>query len=246
MSEERLKQRLDDLAATGQQVTFWLRDDDAVEPTPALERLLNITRRHHIPLMLAVIPQNTGAALVGRLVHEPDLCVAVHGWSHENHAPETEKKQELGAHRPADHVLAELKAGFDKLQALHGQRFTPMLVPPWNRIDKAVVAALPALGFEALSVFGREKTPSTIPLLNTHVDVMDWHGSRGGRNADVLFAEIAEWLEPEKEPLLAIGILTHHLVHDETVWVFLERLFQLTSAHPACRWMQAGAILAKQ
>ena len=35
----------------------------------------------------------------------------------------------------------------------------------------------------------------------------------------------------------AVGILTHHLVHDETAWLFLEGLFAATVAHPACRWV---------
>jgi peptidoglycan/xylan/chitin deacetylase (PgdA/CDA1 family) len=246
MSEQMLKQRLDDLASQGRQVTFWLRDDDAVAPTPALETLLQLMRRYHVPLTLAVIPQHTGAALVERLAQEPELCVSVHGWSHKNHATAPDKKQELGPHRPKEEVLAELKAGFDKLQDLYGEQFLPMLVPPWNRIDKALVPALPALGFSALSVFGREKCPSEMPLLNTHVDVMDWHGTGGGRDADVLFAEIADWLAPDKEPLAALGLLTHHLVHDVAVWQFLERLFELTANHPACRWRSAGAILAKE
>lgn len=245
MSEERLKQRLDDLASQGQQVAFWLRDDDAVEPTPALEMLLQLTRRYNIPLTLAVIPQHTGAALVDRLAQEPALCVTVHGWSHVNHATPPEKKQELGLQRPAAVVLGELKAGFDKLQDLYGAHFLPMLVPPWNRIDKTLVPALSALGFSALSVFGREKVPTPMRLLNTHVDVMDWRGTGGGRDADVLFAEIADWLAPDAEPLKALGLLTHHLVHDAAVWRFLERLFQLTYEHPACRWMSAGDILSK-
>ncbi|THF48579.1 polysaccharide deacetylase family protein [Allorhizobium terrae] len=244
MSEERVKQRLDALANQGQQVTFWLRDDDAIEPTPALETLLHLASRYQIPLTLAVIPQNTGAALVERVVQEPALCVSVHGWSHVNHATPPEKKQELGLQRPAAMVLNELKAGFDKLRDLYGAHFLPMLVPPWNRIDARLLPELSALGFSALSVFGREKVPAPMRLLNTHVDVMDWRGTGGGRDADALFAEIADWLAADAEPLNALGLLTHHLVHDAAVWRFLERLFQLTHNHPGCRWMSARAILA--
>lgn len=240
MSEQQLMQKLDELAKQGQHVTFWLRDDDAVEPTPALEHLLVLAAQYQIPLTLAVIPQHTGTALAERLAKETDVCVAVHGWSHDNHAPPSEKKQELGGHRAASVVLSELKAGFDKLKSLHGECFLPMLVPPWNRIDPTLLNDLPTLGFETLSVFGREKAFSPIALLNTHVDVMDWHGTRGGRDADVLFAEIATSLQS----LAAVGILTHHLVHDTAVWSFLERLFQLTRNHPACRWASARTIRA--
>lgn len=244
MSEQQLQQKLDDLAKQGRQVTFWLRDDDAIEPTPALDHLLVLAAQYQIPLTLAVIPQHTGTALAERLASEADVCVAVHGWSHDNHAPPSEKKQELGPHRAASIVLAELRAGFDKLKALHGGNFLSMLVPPWNRIDPALLGDLPTLGFETLSVFGREKASSPIALLNTHVDVMDWHGTRGGRDTDVLFGEIAAWLDLAVQSITALGILTHHLVHDTAVWSFLERLFQLTSAHPACRWASARTILA--
>ena len=33
-----------------------------------------------------------------------------------------------------------------------------------------------------------------------------------------------------------LGVLTHHLVHDEIAWLFLEGLFEATAGNPACRW----------
>lgn len=104
----------------------------------------------------------------------------MHGWNHQSHAGPGEKKQELGGHRPAAIVLEELRHGLAKLRGLYGEQLLPMLVPPWNRIDKALLPALPGLGFTALSVFGREKRGAVLALLNTHVDVMDWRGTRVG------------------------------------------------------------------
>lgn len=243
MTETLLKARLDALAANGRIVQFWLRDDDAVEPTPALDQLLSLTRRFRVPLALAVIPEPTGEALADHLLQQEHVTVTVHGWSHQSYASPGEKKRELGLHRPASVVLGELKQGLDKLRVLHGPRLQPMLVPPWNRIDAALLPALPDLGYQALSVFGREDRALPLSCLNTHVDVMDWRGTRGGRDADVLFAETTGWLSEECERLGAIGILTHHLVHDAAVWRFLERLFALTSGHPACRWMGVAELL---
>ncbi|MCF1466193.1 polysaccharide deacetylase [Agrobacterium vitis] len=246
MSESLLRQRLDDLAAQGKTVSLWLRDDDAVEPSDPLETLLALARRFQIPLTLAIIPEPTGPALAAVLRSESLASIAVHGWNHQSHAGPGEKNQELGGHRPAAIVLDELRQGLAKLRRLYGEQLLPMLVPPWNRIDKALLPALPGLGFTALSVFGREKRGNAPTLLNTHVDVMDWRGTRGGRDADILFAELAAYLEPEAEPLQAIGILTHHLVHDQTVWDFLTRLFALTAIHPACRWESARTLLQRQ
>ena len=82
----------------GRAADFWLRDDDAVEPTAALDRLLGLTGASAIPVTLAVIPAFTGEPLASRLAGEPHVTVGVHGWAHRNHASEGQKKQELGHH----------------------------------------------------------------------------------------------------------------------------------------------------
>lgn len=238
---DRLLRVLDGRAAENRPAAFWLRDDDAVEPTDALARFLAIAGPHSVPATLAVIPEETGVALEAYLDGHEGIEIALHGWSHRNYAPADQKKQELGAHRPAALVLAELSSGFAKLSALHGERMLPMLVPPWNRIAPDLLPSLPGIGISCLSVFGPEKQRG-IAELNTHVDVMDWHGTRGGRPADVLHAEIADRIETMGEGQ-AMGLLTHHLVHDAAVDDFLEGLFALTSGHPGCRWLPASALL---
>jgi len=230
---EALIRALDLRAAIGNPARLWLRDDDAIAPTAALDHLLSLTEAAHIPVTLAVIPADSGAALAQHLRAAPGVSVAVHGWSHSNHAPASEKKQELGAHRPVAAVLAELSRGFNHLAALHGDQFTRALVPPWNRIAPQVVAGLPALGFKALSVFGPEAA-APLRVINTHVDVIDWRGTRSGRADAVLMEEIAEAMLHGDKP---VGLLTHHLVQDAQVWGFLQRLFALTANHPGCRWV---------
>lgn len=238
---DRLMAVLERRAAMLSPAPFWLRDDDAVEPTDALARFLSLTGEHAIPVTLAVIPEETGVALEAYLSGRDLISIALHGWSHRNYAPPTEKKQELGAHRPAALVLAELSAGMDRLSALHGDAMLPMLVPPWNRISPELLPRLQKIGITCLSVFGPEKTRG-IRELNTHVDVMDWHGTRGGRPADLLFHEIAARVEALEDGK-AMGLLTHHLVHDSAVDDFLEALFEMTAGYPGCRWVKAGDLL---
>lgn len=237
----RVLAALDRFQQGGRTARFWLRDDDAVAPTAALDRYLALTSRAGVPVTLAVIPQDTGAALDVRLAGEADVTVALHGWSHVNHAGPGEKKQELGRHRPVDLVISELKAGFETLSDLHEDRFIPMLVPPWNRISPDILPHLQPLGLTCLSVFGPEK-PGPLPQINTHVDVMDWHGTRGGRDAAVLLSEVALRLETMAEGQ-SVGILTHHLVHDAAVGVFLEQLVALTSGHAGCAWVSARDLM---
>ena len=230
----------------GRQVRFWLRDDDAVEPTPALERLIRLCGHHGVPFTLAAIPLKATEALGKRLASEEGIAVTVHGWSHRNHAPVGEKKQELGPHRPKETVAGELRDGVVRLGNLFPERFLPVLVPPWNRIDPSLVPDLKALGFEALSVFGNAKAQhkALLQVVNTHIDLMDWHGTRGCRDHADLVADIIKALEQRvvggEEP---IGILAHHLVHDESAWLFLHRLFEFVGTTPGARWAALGELL---
>lgn len=233
---ERLRRALDARAEAGRPAVLWLRDDDAVEPTPALSRLFDLARGG-IPLTIAAIPAGSGAALAQAVAEVAGVDVAQHGWSHANHAGAGEKKQELGAHRPVEVVMEEVARGFAHLSALHGPRFRPLMVPPWNRIAPEVAAALPGAGFRALSVHGRVK-PGPLPQINTQIDLIDWHGTRGGREAAMLQTEILAAMEQGP-----VGILTHHLVHDAPAWRFLDELVAVTTGHPGCRWVPVSALL---
>lgn len=234
---------LDAWHAEGRIARFWLRDDDAVEPTAALSRLVALCERHHIPLVLAVIPAHADTRLSDFLHDRTHVEVALHGWSHENHAPPDQKKQELGSHRATGVVMAELAKGRERLDALFGARFVPVLVPPWNRIDKALPPLLGDIGVTGLSVFGPEKA-SALPVVNTHADIMDWHGTRGCRPAPDIVADIIKRLGAMQAVGGAMGLLTHHLVHDEAAWEFLDGIFAVTAGHPACRWCGLGELLS--
>lgn len=233
-----LRRALD--ARGGDPVRFWLRDDDAVAATPALERLLALAGAWQVPLTLAVIPAFAGADLAERLQRESGVSVAVHGWAHRNHASAGEKSQELGPHRPPGAVLGELAAGFARLRRDFPGPFVPLLVPPWNRISPGLLPALPGLGFRALSVFGPERAGPLLQI-NSHVDLMDWRGTRGGRPLSALVPEILTALQAG---LPAIGLLSHHLVHDEAAWGALEALLAATAGHPGCAWAPVTALMA--
>ena len=236
---KQLHDVLNERVDAGITVQFWLRDDDAVEPTPKLDQLLALADGFAVPLTLASIPASSGTALAERLASEERVSVAVHGWSHQNHASANEKKQELGLHRPSSLVLDELSRGLAHLSQLHDKRFVPLLVPPWNRIDALLVKQLTAIGFHGLSTFGKQSS-GDIAVMNSHVDVIDWKGTRGGRTTSELEAEIVTQLQSSSEP---IGILTHHLVHDDQVWGFLEQLFAMTSNKSGISWMRIDDLL---
>ncbi|WP_027055347.1 polysaccharide deacetylase family protein [Mesorhizobium erdmanii] len=228
----------------GRKLEFWLRDDDAVDPTPALDRLLKLTGAFAVPVTLAVIPARTDGKLVARLDAAPHAAVAIHGWAHRNHAPEDQKTQELGAHRPREAVLHDLARGLSRITGLHGTRAVPMLVPPWNRIDASLVSDLGSTGFAALSVYGPPK-PASLAVINTNVDIMDWHGTRGCRDHGLLVHAIIAQMRHAFDGGEPVGLLTHHLVHDESAWLFLERLFAVTARTEACAWLPIKTLIGR-
>jgi hypothetical protein len=102
-----------------------------------------------------------------------------------------------------------------------------MFVPPWNRIHPDHIAALGPLGFDKLSTFGPRKAACAgqgVAVVNTHIDPIDWRGTRDLIAADTLIAQTAALLEDRlaghidaAEPL---GYLSHHLVHSQAIWSF--------------------------
>ena len=245
----RLTGELDQWQTTGSLARLWLRDDDAVEPTPALDRLAEFSACYSAPVLLAIIPKGTGEALADRLSDAPLLLPAQHGFSHRNHAPGGEKPQELGLHRGLDAVLDDLARGREKLVRLFGQNLRPVLVPPWNRIDPALIPHLPELGFQALSTFGEPGWNGEVEprRLDAHVDIIDWKHTRSGHEPEKLVDKLVVALALARARSHApVGILTHHLVHGERAWAFLEALGIVLDAHPAARWISMDELMIQE
>ncbi|MGF9759547.1 glycosyltransferase [Microvirga sp. 0TCS3.31] len=212
-------------------VRFWWRDDDAVADTPALDRLLTLARRYDAGIGLAVIPDGLQASLTSRLTDEGSAFALVHGWSHANHAPPESKKAEFGADRPVETMAMEAQRALQVANNHLGAKLLPVFVPPWNRISGALIPHLPRLGFAGLSTFTDRGAASPAPGLlqiNTHVDPIDWHGTRSAVEPQQIIAAltgaIGRRIAGEADKDEPIGFLTHHLVHDKVIWTLSERL----------------------
>lgn len=232
--------------------TLWWRDDDAVSDSSALRRLLEIA---NVPLALAVIPADLQPSLVDRLAATADtgsIAVLQHGFSHLNHEPPDRKKAELGTARPVDTVMEDLKKGREILRQAFSSRALTVLTPPWNRVAPAVVAGLPAIGFSGLSTYLPRIKKSPVPSLrqvNTHVDLIDWHGGGGFIGLDAALHLLTEHLRARRigdvDAVEPTGLLTHHLVQDEATWAFLVRLQDFLSSSPVIRWLQGDEVFAE-
>ena len=246
-----LEHELDAWRAAGRDATMWWRDDDAVAPTPALDRLLSIAAqaaRGAVPIALAVIPVPAEPGLADRLARTPTASVLQHGYAHLNHAETGSKKAELGCDRPVALSTSELLSGCRRLQALFGKHagrpVLPVLVPPWNRIDGAVLHALPGLGFFGISMHRARLALEPCPglrMVNAHVDIVDWRNGKAFLGAEPALGLLIEHLSARRRGMAdadePTGLLTHHLVHAPDAWDFVAELLERTTAHAATRWV---------
>ena len=234
----------------GRTAELWWRDDDAADATASLDRLLDLHRMTSAQLALAVVPANATTTLAARLADEPGVDLLQHGYAHTNHAPATDKKCELGPHRPAMLVLGELATGWLALERLFGDRPLPVLVPPWNRIAPALVPALPEIGFRGLSTFGhrpRAEAVKGLQHVNAHLDLVDWKGSRGFLGEEAARATLMAALRHARcSPHEPVGILSHHLVMDEAAWDFLRSLLERARAMSGVEVRAASRIFASR
>jgi len=244
-----LLRELDRWGESGRCADFWWRDDDAIDSSVQLDRLLQLSTRHNAPLALAVIPAQLKPALSDKLHSYNQVSVLQHGYNHQSHAARGERKLELGGTRNHDDILHDLSQGRQILQQQFGARFSPVLVPPWNRIDQTVVQALPALGFAGISTMRvtRNAWPAAgLRQVNPHLDPINWRHGGGFIGLYPSIAILIQHLKSRRSGYRDLaeptGILSHHLVQNDAVWRFLDDLFALLAEHPAVNWIDAPSI----
>ncbi len=242
-----LAEELSRAADQGLSLPIWWRDDDAVHPSAKLERLVTLTDQLGIRPLLAVIPAKASPALADWLSGGA-ADVAQHGYAHANHAPTGSKSCEFPASLSTDEARRLLRDGRRRMDAIFGRAWLPIFVPPWNRFGEAHRALLPACGFKVYSGFGEVAAlPEGLQPLNVHIDIMRWRPERRFLGTEACLAALTREIALRRETISAkgtataepLGLMTHHLVHDEEAWAFLEALAEYLASAPAMRWVSA-------
>jgi peptidoglycan/xylan/chitin deacetylase (PgdA/CDA1 family) len=242
--EAELRRRLDPLGSHGGGCTIFFRADDVGVPGSQFARLVDLFRRHQVPLTLALVPAWLTARRWRRLVEisgrDPVLLGWVqHGWRHRNHAPQG-KKEEFGPTRPFGAKRKDLLQGFERLGSLVGEALLPIFVPPWNRCDGETLMALRDLGFKALSrsLGAWPAAPPDVPDYPVTVDLHTRTEENGEAGRLALLKELSEGLS---RPLC--GIMIHHQRMNEVAFAFLDLLLQGLTRWRGARLVHLGNLL---
>lgn len=200
---------------------LWWRDDDAREPTWQLDKLLEI--RGSLPITLAVIPDVDLHPLANRLGGAEGVTVAQHGVDHHNRLPEGGPRSEFAPDAPQGAINAAVAAGRARLVAAG---LPPIIfVPPWNEASDRLIAAIGAAKYETYSAGVKGQPREGLRHIGAQVDILRWKGTPHFRGRRRIFDALRKQLEARRalgsydKP---IGLLTHHLVHDEDAWRFMK------------------------
>ncbi len=231
----------------GRRVEFWWRDDDAMQPDPALSRLLALAKKTAVPLALAVIPSHAAGEVLDSV--GPGVSILQHGTDHRNRAAAGEKKTEFPEAEAPEAAVARLVSARQTLAGRALRNFHPVLAPPWNRLPAALAPHLAAAGFRGLSRYGARSAALAahgLVQVNTHVDLIAWRAGRGFAGEAATLRAAVQHLSAKREGRAEssepTGWLTHHAVHDEAAWEFLERLFDTTLQMRDVSWRSAGEL----
>ncbi|MEE2945315.1 MAG: polysaccharide deacetylase family protein [Pseudomonadota bacterium] len=210
----------------------WWRDDDAIEPTQQLEKLLELSAETGVPVHLAIIPREATKALAERIIGDANVVPVVHGWSHTNYQPKTETKCEFGNARPLEIRSEQAAEGLRRLQTLLGERVSAMFVPPWNRVPADFFPELGKIGFHSVSTCNPRASQELVPGLaqiNTHIDPLYWRPSKKLSHPELIVEKTARLLKKRRQGKLdntePFGLLTHHLAHDDRAWEFCRQFW---------------------
>lgn len=209
--------------AAGHAPVFWWRDDDARRPSPALDRLLDLSRRFGAPVTIAAVPDGDLQALAKACAGTPGVELAIHGFRHENRAPAGQPSGEVNDQDNLEAVTAEVEAA---IAAFAKAGLTAdLFVPPWNNAHPTLEAALVRHSLTVSRYDAMRAPDGSPPRIDAHLDVMRWKPEARFRGARRFLLRARRLLVERRVRGLwsdPIGLLTHHLDHDEASWTFLE------------------------
>ena len=230
----------------GRTAQLWWRDDDARALTPALRRLLELSDRHTVPLALAVIPEGLSEEVAEAVAARPQVMIVQHGVDHRNRC-DGPAAGEFPPSWTSWELAARLRVGWARLEPIEAAR--KVFVPPWNDIPPGLPEALVHAGYAGFSAWGAIDPQGSPLRIDAHLDLLRWRRGPRFRGVGRFEAALAQALRTRRRSGqwdAPIGLLTHHLDHDEAAWSYLAEFLCGTTREPALAWCSLERLMAKR
>jgi hypothetical protein len=140
----------------------------------------------------------------------------------------------LGEEALSDAVLC----GWDRMRGL--PLVMSVYAPPWNDIHPKLGAVLAHCGYLGFSAFGAIGSAGGLPRVDAHLDLLRWRGRPRFRGEGRFLASLAAEMRRRRQAGLwdaPIGLLTHHLAHDEAAWRFLRAFLKWSLSRRELAWV---------
>ena len=223
----------------------FFRADDIGIPSNQFIQLIEIFRKHQLPLCLATVPTWLTANRLSTLQQitgnsKKQWYWHQHGYVHRNFE-QIGKNQEFGSVRNYSDITSSLKKGKNRLNLLLGTLNQPVFTPPWNRCSMETLQSLKKLGFKAISRSRGAKPPTspTFPDFQVNVDLhtrKESHAEQGFLN---LLGEIEQSLATG-----SCGIMLHHQRMNIRAVTFLDIFLQCLKNQPRISFVHFGDLLS--
>jgi hypothetical protein len=247
---------------------FWWRDDDAHVDNDPFKRLIELTDAAGAPIVLAVSPGILNEAFVAKLNETRNARIAAHGYRHVNHS-KGGQAGEYSDDRPIDVMIAEIEKSAALFASMFPSHGLSMFVPPWHRFDPRLNPYLARAGFKILSMHesapirALQVLAAKIPQLrmaiprsaakpmvengiersDIAINLIKVGPDHQGTANPLLIDHVIGALRLRRHGIMAadrpIGLMTHHLQHDELAWQKLSELVAAISEHPAANFIAA-------
>jgi hypothetical protein len=251
----------------GAVANFWWRDDDAYIDNDRFRRLVGLADVTGAPIILAVSPGLMSESFVATLNGIRNVSVAAHGFRHVNHS-KSRQSGEFWHDRPLSVMSAEIENLATVFASMFPNRGLSMFVPPWHRFDPQLSPYLMRAGFKILSMhesftvralqiiaaklprfkmaFAKPASKATVPDGMKRVDIainlLKIGPHHQGTANPLLIEHVIGALRLRRLGFIdanrPIGLMTHHLQHDELAWEQLSQLVTAIAEHPASYFIQ--------
>ena len=103
-------------------------------------------------------------------------------------------------------------------------------------------------GYLGWSAWAETAPLEKAPRVDAHIDLLRWRGGARFRGEGKILERLRELLAERRQAGLwaaPVGLLTHHLDHDEAAWRFLDRFIAWTQASGDIAWRALPDLLAE-